>query len=208
LRGRNARTFGWFISTLGFAAIAEAIVQVAFGSHAIVSIPGPFSLHGVHIGSVIIPYQQLFIFITFVAVIILLEVFYGRTWLGKAMRGTAEDRDAAALVGVNPSVMGQASFIMAGLIAGIAGFVIAPVTFSDPSVGLSFTIKGFVALAIGGFGSIRGAIVGGLILGLGEQYFDLYVSSNYEVLAGAMVIVVILLLRPQGLFRTTVARTV
>jgi branched-chain amino acid transport system permease protein len=104
--------------------------------------------------------------------------------------------------------MSRTAFIMAGLVAAIAGFVIAPITFSDPNIGLSFTLKGFLALAIGGFGSIRGAVVGGLTLGVCEQLFDAYVSSNYEILVGLILVLLVLTIRPEGLFRSTVARTV
>jgi branched-chain amino acid transport system permease protein len=73
---------------------------------------------------------------------------------------------------------------------------------------LNFTLKGFLALAIGGFGSIRGAVVGGITLGVCEQLFDAYVSSNYEILVGLILVLLVLTIRPEGLFRSTVARTV
>ena len=208
LKKSGAASFGWFIATLGFSAVIEAIVAILFGHRSVVSIPTPLSLSGLHIGSVQLGYRQLLIIGTFIVTILALEVFYGKTWLGQAMRGTAEDRDAASLRGINPVSMSRTAFIMAGLLAAIAGFIIAPITFSDPTIGLSFTLKGFLALAIGGFGSIRGAVVGGLALGVFEQLFDAYVSSNYEILVGLILVLVVLTLRPEGLFRSTVARTV
>ncbi len=208
LKKSGAASFGWFIATLGFSAVLEAVVAILFGHRSIEAIPSPLGLNGIHIGSVQIGYRQLLIIGTFIVVILALEVFYGRTWLGQAMRGTAEDRDAASLRGINPISMSRTAFIMAGLLAAIAGFIIAPITFSDPNIGLNFTLKGFLALAIGGFGSIRGAVVGGLALGVGEQLFDAYVSSNYEILVGLILILVVLTIRPEGLFRSTVARTV
>ena len=94
----------------------------------------------------------------------------------------------------------------------VAGVVIAPITSSDPKIGLIFTLKGFLALAIGGFGSIRGAIVGGIGLGICEQLWDLkypgHVGSNYEILVGLILVLTVLLLRPQGLFSNRNARTV
>jgi len=208
LKKSGAASFGWFIATLGFSAVIEAIVAILFGHRSVVSIPTPLSLSGLHIGSVQLGYRQLLIIGTFIVTILALEVFYGKTWLGQAMRGTAEDRDAASLRGINPVSMSRTAFIMAGLLAAIAGFIIAPITFSDPTIGLSFTLKGFLALAIGGFGSIRGAVVGGLALGVFEQLFDAYVSSNYEILVGLILVLVVLTLRPEGLLRSTVARTV
>jgi branched-chain amino acid transport system permease protein len=208
LKKTGAASFGWFIATLGFSSVIETVVNVAFGHHNIVSIPSPLPLSGLHIGSSVIGYRQLLVIGTFLAVIVVLEVFYARTWTGQGMRSAAEDREAASLIGVNPAAMSRTAFIMAGMLAGIAGFVIAPITFSNPAVGLNFTLKGFLALAIGGFGSIRGAVAGGLALGVAEQLFDTYVSSNYEIVVGAILVLLVLSARPEGLFRTTAARTV
>jgi branched-chain amino acid transport system permease protein len=208
LKKSGAASFGWFIATLGFSALVEAVVNILFGHRSIEAIPSPLSLRGLSIGSVQLGYRQLLIIGTFIFVILLLELFFGKTWLGQAMRGTAEDREAASLRGINPLSISRTAFIMAGLVAAIAGFVIAPITFSDPTVGFSFTLKGFLALAVGGFGSIRGAVIGGLTLGICEQLFDAYVNSNYEILVGLVLVLVVLTLRPEGLFRSTVARTV
>jgi branched-chain amino acid transport system permease protein len=208
LRKRGVASFGWFIATLGFSSVIETVVSVSFGHHDIVAIPSPLPLSGIHLGSSVLGYRQLLVIGSFAAVIVLLELFYGRTWTGQAMRSSAEDREAASLVGVNPEAMSMRAFLMAGMLAGLAGYVIAPITFSNPTVGLGFTLKGFLALAIGGFGSIRGAVVGGLALGIAEQIFDVYGSSNYEIVVGAGLVLLVLVLRPEGLFRTTAARTV
>jgi branched-chain amino acid transport system permease protein len=208
LRKTGVASFGWFIATLGFSSVVETIVSVSFGHHDIVGIPSPLPLSGLHIGSSVLGYRQLLVIGSFIAVIVVLELFYGRTWTGQAMRGSAEDREAASLLGVNPEAMSLKAFLMSGMLAGLAGYVIAPITFSNPTVGLGFTLKGFLALAIGGFGSIRGAVVGGLALGICEQIFDVYGSSNYEIVVGAALVLLVLTLRPEGLFRTTAARTV
>ncbi len=209
LKKSGAAVFGWFIATLGFSAVVEAIVNILFGHHPIVAIPSPFPLSGVHFGTIVLGYRQMFVIGTFLLVIAFVEIFYTKTWMGQAMRGTAEDREAASLRGINPIVISRTAFLMAGVIAGIAGFCIAPITLSNPMVGISFTLKGFLALAIGGFGSIRGAVVGGLLLGVAEQLFDAYVSSNYEVLVGLGLVLLVLTVRPQGLFKSaTPLRTV
>ena len=208
LKKTGAASFGWFIATLGFSAAVEAIVLVAFGNHPIVKIGSPFPLRGFHVGGAIIGYRQLLVVATFVAVIAFLELFYTRTWTGQAMRGTAEDREAASLIGINPVMMSRIAFLMGGLVAGIAGDAIVPITFSDPSVGLNFTLKGFLALAIGGFGSIRGAVAGGLALGVAEQMFDLYIDPRFEIITGLLLILIVLSIRPEGLFRSSAARTV
>jgi branched-chain amino acid transport system permease protein len=76
------------------------------------------------------------------------------------------------------------------------------------TVGLTYGLKGFIALAAGGFGSLRGCVIGGLLLGVAEQMFDLYVSSNYEILAGLILVLIVLAVRPAGLFGTRAVRQV
>jgi branched-chain amino acid transport system permease protein len=208
LRRPGATSFGWFISTLGFSLVVETVVNLAFGSHAVVAIPSPFPIGGFTVGASVIGYRQLLVIGTFLLVIVVLELFYGRTWMGKAMRATAEDREAASLRGINPVTISRAAFALGGLIAGLSAFVVAPLTFSDPTVGLTYTLDGFLALAIGGFGSIRGAIAGGLLLGVGMQMFDLYIGAKFDVVTGLIILLAILTFRPEGLFRTTVGRTV
>jgi branched-chain amino acid transport system permease protein len=209
LKKTGAAVFGWFIATLGFSAVVESIVAVRFGHHPIEPIPSPLPLSGWHFGNVVLGYRPVFVFGVFIAVIVLLDLFYGRTWMGQAMRGTAEDREAASLRGINPITVSRTAFLMAGAIAAVAGFVIAPITLSNPMVGISFTLMGFLALAIGGFGSIRGAVVGGLLLGVAEQLSDAYINPNYEILVGLVLVLLVLTVRPQGLFKSaTPLRTV
>jgi len=93
-------------------------------------------------------------------------------------------------------------------VAALAGFVIAPIVFSNVTIGLTYGLKGFLALAIGGFGSIRGAVAGALILGIGEQIFDLYVNPLFEQVAGLGLLLIVLLVRPGGLFGSSGARRV
>jgi branched-chain amino acid transport system permease protein len=135
-------------------------------------------------------------------------MFYNHTWLGRATAATAEDRGLAAMRGISPTRISMLSFAIAGLIAGLGGFVIAPITFANVSIGLTYSLKGFIALALGGFGSIRGAVIGAWCLGVAEQLFDLYGNPSYEILASVIVLSVVLGLRPTGLFGHTQARSV
>jgi branched-subunit amino acid ABC-type transport system permease component len=205
---RGSAAFGWFIATLGFSAVIETMVVIWLSNRPISAISTPFPTRGFKIGSVVVDYREAFVVVVFVAVIVALELFMSRTWTGQAMQATAEDREAVSLLGVNPVTMSQVGFLAAGVIAGIAAYVIAPITFSDPTIGLNFTLKGFLALAIGGFGSVRGAIAGGLILGVTEQLFDLYGDAKWEIVVGLALVLAVLLTRPEGLFRRSAARLV
>jgi branched-chain amino acid transport system permease protein len=86
--------------------------------------------------------------------------------------------------------------------------VVAPIVSANVGVGLTYGLKGFIALAIGGFGSLRGCVIGGLLLGVAEQMFDLYVNANYEILAALILVLIVLAVRPAGLFGTRAVREV
>ena len=124
------------------------------------------------------------------------------------MRASAEDRDAAALRGIDPSIISVTAFALGGFVAAIGAFSVAPIVLSDPTIGLNYTLKGFLALAIGGFGSVKGAVVGGVCLGISEQIWDLYVGGTYEIVAGFILLLIVLTIRPTGIFGGRLARTV
>jgi branched-chain amino acid transport system permease protein len=191
---------GWFIATLGFSLILETAGLDIYGEKPIASIPAAFGSTVFHLGPVSVAPQFLTALVLALLAAGALELFYKRTWLGTAMRGVAEDRDASALRGVDVQSISRSAFLVAGLISGLTAFVVAPIVSANVTVGLSLGLKAFVALAVGGFGSLRGSIMGGLLLGVWEQMFDLYVSSSYEVVAGLILLVLVLAVRPAGLF--------
>ncbi|MBO9522351.1 MAG: branched-chain amino acid ABC transporter permease [Nocardioidaceae bacterium] len=206
--GRGVDDIGWFISTLAFGLVIATIATNLYGNRPPLPVASPLTKDAIRIGSVTTTPQLLLAFATLVLVTVLLELFYRRTWLGHALRGTAEDREVAALRGISAVRMSRIAFLLGGVIAGLAAFVIAPVVYADVSLGLSYSIKGFVALAVGGFGSTRGALAGALSLGVAEQVFDLYADPHYELLAALLLLLVVLTVRPHGIFGSAKARTV
>ncbi|MDA8046675.1 MAG: branched-chain amino acid ABC transporter permease [Actinomycetota bacterium] len=205
---RGSGGITWFISTLGFGLVVSTIAENIYGSKAVMAIPSAFGESPIRIGGVAIAPK----FVASLGLLMIigfgLEAFYRRSQIGTVMRAVAEDRDVAALRGIRVVRIGQLAFVMAGVITGLAAFVIAPIVSSDISLGLLYGLKGFIALAVGGFGSMRGAALGGLLLGVGEQMLDTYWSSNYEIVAGMGLILLVLAIRPQGLFNTLRLREV
>jgi branched-chain amino acid transport system permease protein len=199
---------GWFIATLAFSLVIETVASIIYGQNPVVPIPSALGSGSVHIAGVHVANKFILAFVTMVVILVALEVFYKRTWLGTAMRGVAEDREVAALRGIDALRISRLAFIIAGLVTGLAAFVVAPIVSADVSVGLTYGLKGFIALAVGGFGSLRGCVIGGLLLGVAEQMFDLYVSSNYEILAALILVLLVLAVRPSGLFGRTAVREV
>lgn len=124
---------------------------------------------------------------------------YG-TWTGRALMATAQNRVGATIVGVNPVRMNVIAMALAGLLAGAAGALLAPVFLVYPDVGQIPVIKAFVIIVLGGMGSIPGAVVAALILGVVESLGSVYVSVAYRDVFAFLVLIGVLLFRPHGLF--------
>lgn len=126
--------------------------------------------------------------------------FMMRTEFGRAMRAVAQNREAAQLMGINVSRVSAVTFGLGTAAAGAAAALLVPVYYFYPGVGGPFTQKSFVIVVLGGMGSILGATFGGLILGVAEALTSLTVGEAYKDIAGFVIFLLILLLRPSGLF--------
>ncbi len=199
---------GWLIATLAFSIIIETVVADVYGYNPPRSIPSPLVGHVLSLGPVTLSLQYVLVMAALVLIVVSVEAFYSRTWTGQAMRATAEDREAAALFGIDPARLGMAAFAIGGVVAGVAGFVIAPIVFSTVTIGLTYSLEGFLAMAIGGFGSLRGAVVGALLLGVVTELWDVYIGSSVDLAAGLCLLIVVLAVRPVGIFGRLGERTV
>jgi branched-chain amino acid transport system permease protein len=130
----------------------------------------------------------------------LLYLLFYRTGLGRLMRATAQDRDTARLIGVRVGRIGTVTFAMASAIGGLAGVLLAPLFLVDLNVGFMAALKAFVATIIGGWGSIPGALAGGLLVGVIEVFATHAFSSNYKDTAAFGVLMLFLVFRPGGMF--------
>ena len=135
------------------------------------------------------------------------EAFYG-TRAGKAVLAVAEDRDAALLRGINPNRLSSWSFFLGGGIAALTGVLAAPVLYASTGLGPSLLLKGFAAAAVGGIGNNRGALIAGYVIGLAEAIAATVLSPGYQLAATFAAMLVILLIRPHGLFGRPEARAV
>jgi branched-chain amino acid transport system permease protein len=206
LRGR-AEGLGWFITTFAAGIIIETVVFRLYGDQPIHAIPG--NINGsISVGDISIRDDLFLAIVVLVACVILVEIFYRFTWLGMSMRAIANDRQVAMLRGVDSNRLAMIAFAFGGVLAAIAAIVIAPIVGSDTSIGLNYSVQGFVAIAIGGFGSIRGAVVGAWLLGVAEQVFGRYYDAQFEVLAGLGLLILVLAFRPTGIYRTAGTRQV
>lgn len=143
--------------------------------------------------------QQVAILLGAIVLMLILEVVHTRTKLGKALRAVAHDPATASLMGINPTFMVLYSFGLAGALAAISGFLLAPTTFVTLSMGTFNGLKGFVAAVVGGIGSTRGALVGGLVIGLVEALAIFLKFADLATAAVFLSLILILLLKPQGI---------
>jgi len=131
------------------------------------------------------------------------HLLLARTKLGRAMRATFQDRETAALMGVGVDQIDTATFALGAGLAAAAGALLGPVFLVYPSMGDLASLKAFSVVILGGLGNFAGAALGGLVLGVAEEFGAGYVSSGYRDAAGFAMIVLVLLLRPSGLFART-----
>ena len=208
LRRPSGHGAGWIISTLAVTLILEDAVGKLVGPDPrIVPPPPPMTMQFHQIlGTDVSSYQAM------VVVVMLLTVatmgwFYSRR-TGAAILAIAEDRDAAMLRGIDPGRLGLLSCVVGGAMAGFVGILAAPMMYASVSLGPMLLIRGFEAVAIGGTGSVRGVVLGGCILGVFEAIGSSLMSPGYQSAATFALLLLILLVRPQGLFGTTTARVI
>lgn len=150
-------------------------------------------------GATILP-QSLWVLGVTLLIVLLLAVFFGRTLTGKAMLAASHNPLAARLCGINVRLVLLLSFGLSAALGAVAGILVAPITFTSWDVGVMLGLKGFAAAILGGLGSGAGAIAGGLLLGVAESLGAGYLSSAYKDAIAFVIILVVLLFLPSGLF--------
>ena len=164
------------------------------------SIPHPFPTAPLTLGPVSIAPLRVFVVVTALALIVAAWLLIQRTRLGRAMRATFQDRETAALMGVKIGRIHTVTFAFGSALAAAAGALLGPVFLAYPSMGDLASLKAFSVVILGGLGNLPGATLGGLILGVTEELGAGYVSSGYRDAVGFVIIILVLLLRPSGLF--------
>lgn len=163
------------------------------------SVKSPFPEMPLIIGSVAISWLNVFVFCASIGLIAGSYVLINRTKLGRAMRATFQDRDTAALMGVNIPMIYMATFAIGSALAAAAGALLGPVYVITPQMGNIASLKAFAIVILGGLGSIPGATIGGFILAFAEEMGAGYISSGYRDAMGFLIIILVLLFKPTGL---------
>ncbi|KAF0218508.1 MAG: branched-chain amino acid transport system permease [Geobacteraceae bacterium] len=197
---RKATPINLVIITIGGSILIRGLAMLIWGkdTHAI---PGFSGEEPIMIGNASLLPQHLWIFGMTTLAIIASKVFFNYTISGKAMRACAFNPRAASLIGIDVKRMVLFSFVISSAMGSVAGFIIAPLTMTSYDVGIMLGLKGFCAAIIGGMSSGLGTVLGGIILGVLESLGAGLISSGYKDAVAFIILLLILFIRPQGIFK-------
>ncbi len=195
---RDASTAALIIITIGASIFLRGVAEVVFDKR-FHSLPPLLGSNPIRIGGAAILPQSLVVLAGAAAIVTVLSLFMGRTMLGKAIVATAANRLAARLVGIDTRRVIGLSFAVSAAIGALAGILVTPITLTSYDAGTLLALKAFAAAMLGGIGSPVGAVLGGILLGLIEAFSAGYLSSQYKDAVAFVVILIVLLARPQGL---------
>lgn len=184
--------------SIGLAICTRSLVMLVLGKKP-VGYQGFSNTATLSFGGVSFQTQTLWIVGLTLVFLVVMHLFFERTILGKALRAAAADREAAAIVGVPVESTVLLSFGIAAFAGALAGAIITPLTIASYDQGAMFSFKGFSAAMLGGVGSLPGAVVGGLALGLLEAFGSFHISSDFKDAIAFAVLLIILFVRPSGL---------
>jgi branched-chain amino acid transport system permease protein len=192
------------VATIGFSYMLKGIVRVFPYTEEVRRLPPLLSGPPIFIDNVILQRQDIAILVVTVVVMVLLTYFFQISETGKALRATSQNPRAAALCGIPVSRMRMFAWGLAAVISGIAGILLAPKLLMTPDMG-SVVMLAFAAAIVGGFTSLPGAVVGGILIGIVQNIIGVMMSPQAILVTPFFVIMVVLVLRPQGLFGELVA---
>jgi branched-chain amino acid transport system permease protein len=191
--------FGWIMSTIALAIIFKNVAENIWGKD-VLPFPSPISSEPFTFMGANIQPMQIAVIIGAVAIMLAVETFNRKSIYGKAVVATSNDRDAAGLMGINTGMVITFSYALSSATAAFAGALIAPLTLTSATMGASLGLKAFAVAIIGGLTSGVGAIVGGIILGIAETGTGFYLSTGYKEVPGLVLLLLVLAVKPSGLF--------
>jgi branched-chain amino acid transport system permease protein len=200
LRKKRSVPIAALVTTLGISNIIQNLLVVIFGSQR-KPFPDFFSLGSFSLGGIQLNSRQFVMFGVSLALLLILLLVVQKTKIGLAMRATAQNVKAASLMGINVNSIITLTFLMGGASAAIAGGMVSgyyQVVY--PGMGFMIGLKAFAASVLGGIGSLPGALVGGLMVGVIESIAALYIGSNYRDSMAFIILIAVLIFRPAGLF--------
>ena len=193
--------FTVLLSSLGLALLLAHAAEAVFGADP-KYLDTPFSDATFEWGDITVTQQRLLVIGVAVLLIVWVYAFIRFTRMGQMMQATAQHPQGAALTGIDTRFVHSYTFALACALAALSGALVGPTTMLFPTVGDWAVLKGFIVVVVGGLGSISGALLGGLILGVAEALGGSYISMGFKDAIGYAIIIAVLLWRPHGLFHS------
>lgn len=199
--------FGWIMSTIALAIIFKNVAENVWGRDDL-KFPSPLSEEPLRFWGVSVLPMEILIVVGAIGMMIAVEIFNRKSIYGKAVVATSDDRDAAGLMGINTGSVITFSYALSSMTAAFAGVLVAPITLTGATMGVVLGLKAFAVAIIGGLNSGLGVIVGGLLLGIAETTTGFYLSTGYKDVPGLVLLLLVLSIKPSGLFGKTVIKKV
>jgi branched-chain amino acid transport system permease protein len=196
---RDEPTLITILVTIGLSIFLQSTMMLFWGPSP-QGIPSPFPSKAIQIGSLFITPFKIFMAGVTVAVIFGLHLVIQKTTLGKTMRAVFQDKESAAIVGININKVYAINFALGSGLAGLAGALLGTLFVVYPNMGGIAVVKAFLIVIMGGMGNFLGAIFGSLLLGVVESMAAGFISSSYKDLFGLLIVMILLIFRPYGLF--------
>lgn len=198
LRNRGSELLP-LIATIGISILLQNLMLLGFGPIPY-AFDSPYSNEVIRLGfGTFITWQNLIIIAVSTATVALLYGFMKFTFMGKALRAVAQDRETAGLMGINPDRLIMVTFVVASALAGMGGAMLGPVLVLTPFAGASVIVKAFAIVIIGGFGNVEGTILAGLLVGLIESYTTQFINPGLIDIVVFSLLLLMLAVRPTGL---------
>lgn len=191
--------FGWIMSTIALAIIFKNVAENIWGKDDL-TFPSPLSSTPFQLLGANVQPMQIVVILGALGMMLAVELFNRKSIYGKAVVATSNDRDAAGLMGINTSLVITFSYALSSATAAFAGVLVAPLTLTGATMGSALGLKAFAVAIIGGLTSGMGAVVGGLILGIAETTTGFYISTGYKEVPGLVLLLLVLAIKPAGLF--------
>ncbi len=201
---KHANLVPLVVATIALSYLLKGIVRVIPFTEEVRRLPPLMTGPPIFLGDVVIQQQDIAIVLVTTVVMVILWLFFGYTFVGKALRATSQNTRAAALLGIPVNLMKLSVWGLSAAIAGIAGILLAPKLLMTPDMG-TVVMLAFAAAIIGGFSSLPGCVVGGIALGILQNMVGIFISPQAIAVTPFFVIMLVLLFKPQGFFDTTMA---
>jgi branched-chain amino acid transport system permease protein len=196
----------WVMSTLGFGVILQSVGLAIWGPKPVV-VPSPVGEDVVRLLGIGVRPQEMLMLAISLVIMFAFDHVMRKTMMGKTMRAVAQNPAVASLMGINVTRVMVGAFVISSALAGLSGFMLAPIAQASLFMGLAVGLKGFSAAMVGGLNNARGCVIGGFLLGLLESFVNLW-SAQWREVVIFMLVILVLAFKPNGLFGSKVVEKV